>query len=40
MHFHIIPKREEAEGLKVGWPSSKGDDDALKAFAEKVAANL
>jgi histidine triad (HIT) family protein len=37
VHFHIIPKPDEARGLGVRWPSGKlGDDGA--AMAQRIAA--
>jgi histidine triad (HIT) family protein len=36
VHFHIIPKPNEAHGLGVGWPSGKLDQDAAKVLAEQV----
>ena len=36
VHFHIIPKPNDAEGLSVKWPSGKLDDDAAKSLAAEV----
>jgi histidine triad (HIT) family protein len=36
VHFHIIPKPSEAQGLGVGWPAGKLDTEAAKAMAAKV----
>ena len=36
VHFHIIPKPSEAQGLGVKWPSGKLDHDAAKDLAAKV----
>ena len=36
VHFHIIPKPSEAQGLGVKWPSSPVDHAAAKALAERV----
>ncbi|HTJ83800.1 MAG TPA: HIT family protein [Polyangiaceae bacterium] len=36
VHFHIIPKPNDAEGLGVGWPASKIGDDA-KELAAAIA---
>ncbi len=40
VHFHIIPKPNEREGLGVEWPAGKLDHEAAKAFAERVRAAL
>lgn len=36
VHFHIIPKPSETQGLGVKWPSGKLDHDAAKDLAAKV----
>ncbi|HVY26726.1 MAG TPA: HIT family protein [Polyangiaceae bacterium] len=36
VHFHIIPKPSEAQGLGVKWPSSPVDHEAAKALAARV----
>jgi histidine triad (HIT) family protein len=36
VHFHIIPKPSEAQGLGVGWPAAKLDHEAAKGMAAKV----
>lgn len=36
VHFHIIPKPSEAQGLGVVWPSSTLEQAAGKALAAKV----
>ena len=36
VHFHIIPKPSEAQGLGVKWPSSPVDHAAAKSLAERV----
>ena len=40
MHFHIIPKPNEEEGLGVGWPAKKGNSEELASLAEKIRGNL
>jgi histidine triad (HIT) family protein len=40
VHFHIIPKPNEAEGLGVAWPAGKLDHTAAAALAERVRAEL
>jgi histidine triad (HIT) family protein len=39
VHFHVIPKPDEARGLGVRWPSGKLPADAA-ALAEKISAAL
>ncbi|KAF2665071.1 HIT-like protein [Microthyrium microscopicum] len=36
VHFHVIPKPNEKEGLGVGWPQMKVDMDKLKSYSEEV----
>lgn len=36
VHFHIIPKSSEAQGLGIKWPAGKLDHDAAKLLAAKV----
>jgi histidine triad (HIT) family protein len=36
VHFHIIPKPSEAQGLGVVWPASKLDHEAAKGVAAQV----
>ena len=38
VHFHIIPKPNEAEGLGVEWPAVKVGSDAAKLAADIAAA--
>ncbi|KAI9094116.1 adenosine 5'-monophosphoramidase [Phlyctochytrium arcticum] len=40
VHFHIIPKPNEEEGLGVGWPGKVADKDELKALAEELSAKI
>ncbi len=39
VHFHVIPKPDESQGLGIHWPSAKLGDDAA-AFAEQLAAAI
>lgn len=39
VHFHIIPKPDEARGLGVGWPAGKLSTDA-KALAERLSSAI
>ncbi|KAL3461353.1 HIT-like domain-containing protein [Aspergillus heterothallicus] len=40
VHFHMIPKPNEKEGLGIGWPSQATDMDKLKALYEEVKAKM
>ncbi|CAK7240884.1 MAG: Adenosine 5'-monophosphoramidase [Sporothrix thermara] len=40
VHFHMIPKPNEAEGLGVGWPQQKTDMDQLKALFEDLKSRI
>jgi histidine triad (HIT) family protein len=40
VHFHIIPKPNEAEGLGVGWPTRALDQDQGAALAEALRGIL
>ncbi|TPX56654.1 hypothetical protein PhCBS80983_g04390 [Powellomyces hirtus] len=40
VHFHIIPKPNDTEGLGVGWPAKKADMDELKKLSEEVQARI
>lgn len=40
MHFHIIPKRSEEEGLGIKWPAQKGNMEMLGKLAESIKAKL
>lgn len=39
VHFHIIPKPDEARGLGIRWPTGKLEDDAA-GLAARIAAAL
>jgi len=38
VHFHIIPKYDDASGLGIGWPAGKLQDGA--ALAQAIVAKL
>lgn len=40
VHFHIIPKPSESQGLGIGWPAGKLDADEAKALVQKITAAL
>ena len=44
VHFHVIPKPSETEGLRLiigeNWPMKKAEPEALAATCEKMKANF
>jgi len=40
VHFHLIPKPNQDEGLGIEWPATKPDFEKLKAFATRVQGKL
>jgi diadenosine tetraphosphate (Ap4A) HIT family hydrolase len=40
VHFHMIPKPNESEGLGIGWPLKKGDMDSLKRLQEELRSKM
>ena len=40
VHFHVIPKPDDARGLGVGWPAGRLDAEEGKKLAGAVAAEL
>ncbi|MCC6810142.1 MAG: HIT family protein [Deltaproteobacteria bacterium] len=40
VHFHIIPKPNEDEGLEIGWSPGRLDDAAAKGLLAKIRAAL
>ncbi|OAL20607.1 hypothetical protein AYO22_08616 [Fonsecaea multimorphosa] len=40
VHFHLIPKPNDAEGLGIGWPAKKVEMDDLKRLYEEVKAKM
>lgn len=40
VHFHIIPKPNDQEGLGVGWPATSLDPGQAADLAKKIAENL
>ncbi|KKA23042.1 HIT domain protein [Rasamsonia emersonii CBS 393.64] len=40
VHFHVIPKPNEKEGLGIGWPAQATDMEKLKALHEELKAKL
>ncbi|GFF23813.1 hit family protein 1 [Aspergillus udagawae] len=40
VHFHMIPKPNEKEGLGIGWPTQPTDMDKLKALHEEIKSKM
>ncbi|KAL1884146.1 hypothetical protein VTK73DRAFT_6815 [Phialemonium thermophilum] len=40
VHFHMIPKPNETEGLGIGWPLKAADMDKLKGYYEEVKSKM
>ncbi|KAK7744342.1 Adenosine 5'-monophosphoramidase [Diatrype stigma] len=40
VHFHMIPKPNQEQGLGVGWPTQKADMEELKAYFEEIKAKM
>ncbi|KAF7563768.1 hypothetical protein G7046_g352 [Stylonectria norvegica] len=40
VHFHMIPKPNETEGLGVLWPTAPGDMEKLKALCEDIKSRI
>ncbi|GKZ34651.1 adenosine 5'-monophosphoramidase [Aspergillus brasiliensis] len=40
VHFHMIPKPTEKEGLGIGWPAQETDMDKLKALFEELKSKM
>ncbi|OQD82496.1 hypothetical protein PENANT_c021G02087 [Penicillium antarcticum] len=40
VHFHMIPKPNEEEGMTIGWPTQATDMDKLKALHEEIKSKM
>ncbi|KAF2661598.1 HIT-like protein [Lophiostoma macrostomum CBS 122681] len=40
VHFHLIPKPNETEGLGVGWPNKEADKSDLQKLLEEIKAKM
>ncbi|KAM4062264.1 HIT domain-containing protein [Hirsutella rhossiliensis] len=40
VHFHMIPKPNETEGLGIQWPATTGDMNELKALCEDIKSKM
>jgi len=40
VHFHMIPKPNEQEGLGIQWPQQQGNKDKLTKLCEELKAKM
>ncbi|KAG6003854.1 hypothetical protein E4U21_001653 [Claviceps maximensis] len=40
VHFHMIPKPSQSEGLGISWPSTTGDMDKLTALCADIKSRM
>jgi diadenosine tetraphosphate (Ap4A) HIT family hydrolase len=40
VHFHVIPKPNDIEGLGIKWPQQQGNMDKLKKLGEDILAKM
>ena len=40
VHFHMIPKPNNDEGLGISWPAKEADMDGLKKLHEEIKGKL
>jgi diadenosine tetraphosphate (Ap4A) HIT family hydrolase len=40
VHFHLIPKPNEQEGLGVKWPTQKADMSELQKLLEEIKSKM
>lgn len=40
VHFHVIPKPNEKEGLGISWPQQQGNQEKLKKLREEIASKM
>ncbi|KAI4149818.1 MAG: hypothetical protein LQ340_004416, partial [Diploschistes diacapsis] len=40
VHFHVIPKPDEKQGLGIGWPAQETDMERIKKVFEEVKAKM
>lgn len=40
VHFHVIPKPNEAEGLGIGWPSQRMEKEEIERVWEDLKGKL
>jgi len=40
VHFHMIPKPNESQGLGIGWPASKMDKEQLEKLFSEIKSRM
>ena len=40
VHFHLIPKPNQQEGLGIKWPTQKADQGELKKLLEDIKSKM
>ena len=40
VHFHMIPKPNETEGLGINWPQQNPGKDKLQALLDEIKAKM
>jgi diadenosine tetraphosphate (Ap4A) HIT family hydrolase len=40
VHFHLIPKPNQTEGLGIDWPTQKADQSELKKLLEEIKSKM
>ena len=40
VHFHLIPKPNESEGLGIGWPTKEADKGELQKLLEEIKSKM
>jgi diadenosine tetraphosphate (Ap4A) HIT family hydrolase len=40
VHFHLIPKPNEEEGLQIEWPTKNADKDQLAKLLEEIKSKM
>lgn len=40
VHFHLIPKPNEQEGLGINWPTKPADKDELTKLLEEIKSKM
>ncbi|KAL2059380.1 hypothetical protein ABVK25_000673 [Lepraria finkii] len=40
VHFHVIPKPDQEQGLGISWPAKKADMEKLKEYFNDVKAKI
>lgn len=40
VHFHVIPKPNETEGLGIGWPTQQADKSELQKLLDDIKSKM